>query len=161
AQYYSALMRGARTAPAAAPAGEGAAAKAPPRRPQPDPNAIYRVPVGDSPVKGAADALVTIVIFSEFQCPFCNRVRPTLDQIEERYGRDVRFVFKHNPLPFHDNAMPAAEVAVEAFRQRGADAFWRIHDLMFENQQALGREQLEGYAQQVGLDMARVRRALD
>ncbi|UJR82066.1 DsbA family protein [Sandaracinus amylolyticus] len=160
AGYYAALMRGARTAPAAAE-GEAAAAKAPPRRPQPDPNAVYRVPVGDSPTKGPNDALVTIVIVSEFQCPFCNRVRPTLDQIEERYGRDVRFVFKHNPLPFHDNAMPAAEAAVEAYRQRGNDAFWRIHDLMFENQQALGREQLEGYAQQVGLDMARFRRALD
>jgi protein-disulfide isomerase len=106
-QVYAALMRGARTSPAAEPAGAGAAAKAPPARPQPDPNEVYRVPVGDSPVRGPADALVTIVIFSEFQCPFCSRVRPTLDQIGERYGRDVRFVFKHNPLPFHDNAMPA------------------------------------------------------
>jgi protein-disulfide isomerase len=160
-QLYAALMRGARTAPAAEPAGAGAAAKAPPARPQPDPNAVYRVPVGDSATRGPADALVTIVIFSEFQCPFCSRVRPTLDQIGERYGRDVRFVFKHNPLPFHDNAMPAAEAASEAFAQRGADAFWRMHDLMFENQSALTRADLERYATQVGLDMNRFRAALD
>ena len=159
---YAALMRGARATPAAAEgAGAGAADKAPPARPQPDPNAVYRVPVGESPTKGPNDALVTIVIVSEFQCPFCSRVRPTLDQIEERYGRDVRFVFKHNPLPFHDNAMPAAEAASEAFAQRGAEGFWRMHDTLFENQQALGREQLESYAQQQGLDMARFRRALD
>ncbi len=160
-QLYAALMRGARTAPAAEPAGAGAAAKAPPARPQPDPSAIYRVPVGNSATRGPADALVTIVIFSEFQCPFCSRVRPTLDQIGERYGRDVRFVFKHNPLPFHDNAMPAAEAASEAFAQRGADAFWRMHDLMFENQSALTRADLERYATQVGLDMNRFRAALD
>jgi len=160
-QLYAALMRGARTSPAAAE-GEAAAAKAaPPRRPQPDPNAVYRVPVGTSPVRGPNDALVTIVAVSEFQCPFCSRVRPTIDQIVERYGRDVRFVFKHNPLPFHDNAMPAAEAASEAFAQRGADGFWRMHDTLFENQQALTRENLESYAQQQGLDMARFRAALD
>jgi protein-disulfide isomerase len=159
---YAALMRGARTTPAEEGAGAAGAQKAPqPARPQPDPNAVYRVPVGDSPVRGRNDALVTIVAFSEFQCPFCSRVRPTIDQIMERYGNDVRFVFKHNPLPFHDNAMPAAEAASEAFAQRGAAGFWRMHDLMFENQTALTRENLESYAQQVGLDMARFRRALD
>jgi protein-disulfide isomerase len=161
AQLYAALMRGARAAAAPEGAGAAAAAKAPPPRPQPDPNAVYRVPVGNSPTRGPADALVTIVMFSEFQCPFCNRVRPTLDQIAERYGRDVRFVFKHNPLPFHENAMPAAEAAAEAYAQRGAEGFWRMHDLLFDNQNALTREDLERYAQQIGLDMARFRRALD
>ena len=63
---------------------------------------------------------MTIVAGSEFQCPFCNRVRPTIERIFETYGRDVRFVFRHNPLPFHDNAMPAALAAREAFRQNGS-----------------------------------------
>jgi protein-disulfide isomerase len=161
AQLYSALMRGARTSPAAPAAGADAAGKAPPARPQPDPAAVYRVPVGESPTKGPADALVTIVIFSEFQCPFCSRVHPTLDQIEERYGRDVRFVFKHNPLPFHDNAMPAAEAAMEVHAQRGNEAFWRMHDVLFQNQQTLTRENLETWAQQQGVDMTRFRAALD
>jgi protein-disulfide isomerase len=161
AQLYAALMRGARASAPSEGGGGGPGANAPTPRPQPDPNAVYRVPVGNSPTRGPADALVTIVEFSEFQCPFCNRVRPTLDQIAERYGRDVRFVFKHNPLPFHENAMPAAEAAAEAYAQRGNEGFWRMHDLLFENQQALTRENLERFAQQIGLDMARFRRALD
>jgi len=161
ANYHAALMRGApETPPAAAGAGADAAAKAPARR-TPDPNAVYNVPLGDAPTLGPADALVTIVIVSEFQCPFCNRVRPTLDRIRETYGNDVRFAFRHNPLPFHSNAMPAAEAASEALAQRGADGFWRMHDLLFENQATLDREHLEQFAGEVGLDMARFRRALD
>lgn len=156
---YAELTRNARTqaAPAAAPGGNQPAA---PRR-QPDPNAVYRVPVGDSPAKGPADALVTIVEFSEFECPFCSRVGPTLKQIVDTYGRDVRIVFKHNPLPFHQNAMPAAILAVEATQQGGAEKFWALHDILFENQRALGRPELERYAEQIGLNMARVRAALD
>jgi len=159
ANYYDALMRGAPAAPAPAAA---APADAPaPARAAPDPNAVYNVPIGSSPVRGPANALVTIVIVSEFQCPFCNRVRPTLDQITETYGRDVRFVFKNNPLPFHNNAMPASEAAMEAFAQRGNDGFWAMHDMLFENQANLDREHLDQFAGEIGLDMARFRRALD
>lgn len=125
---------------------------------QPDPNAIYRVPIDGSPIRGANTALVTIVTFSEFQCPFCNRVQPTLQRIAEHYGAEVRFVWKHNPLPFHVNAMPAAELAAEAHAQ---GRFWELHDTLFENQAALGREDLERYAGQHGLQAASVRRALD
>ena len=159
ANYYAALMRGAPAAPA--PAAAAPAADAPPARRTPDPNAVYNVPLGTGPVRGPADALVTIVIVSEFQCPFCNRVRPTLDRIAETYGNDVRFAFRNNPLPFHNNAMPASEAAMEAFAQRGNDGFWAMHDLMFENQANLDREHLEQFAGEVGLDMARFRRALD
>ncbi len=77
-----------------------------PAPPQPDPAAVYRVPVNGEPQRGANDALVTIVQFSDFQCPFCGRVEPTISQIEERYGRDVRVVWMNNPLPFHPNARP-------------------------------------------------------
>jgi protein-disulfide isomerase len=159
-QVYASLMRGARTSPAPEP---NAPTKAPPEaRPQPDPAAIYRVPVGESPVKGPANALVTIVEFSEFQCPFCSRVLPTQAQIRETYGNDVRFVFKHNPLPFHPNAMPAAEAAMEVQAQLGDDAFWQFHDTMFEHQQELSRENLEQWAGQLrGINMARFRAALD
>jgi len=157
---YAQLTRNGRTSPAPEPGAAGANPNAPPQQPraQPDPNAVYRVPVGDSPMKGPADALVTIVQFSDFQCPFCSRVEPTMTQIVQRYGRDVRIVWKNNPLPFHENAGPAAELAAEAAAQ---GKFWQLHAKLFENQQALTRADLERYAQEVGLNMARVRAALD
>ena len=61
-----------------------------------------------SPVKGAATAKVTIVLWSDFQCPFCSRVEPTMKQILDTYGKDIRYVWKNQPLPFHNQAMPAA-----------------------------------------------------
>ena len=122
----------------------------------------YKLPItGKEPSKGADDALVTIVEFSEFQCPFCNRVLPTIKQIQDSYGDKVRFVWKNNPLPFHKDAGPAAQLAMEAHAQGGDEKFWEIHDLMFANQRELSREKLEAYAEQVGLDMDKVRKALD
>jgi protein-disulfide isomerase len=133
----------------------------PPPRPQEDPKAVYRVPVDDSPVRGPDDALVTIVESSEFECPFCKRVAPTLKEIEQTYGGKVRFVFKHNPLPFHAKAMPAAVAAEEARSQGGSAKFWAMHDKLFEAAPALERANLEQAAQQLGLDLAAFRRALD
>ncbi|HJL18196.1 MAG TPA: thioredoxin domain-containing protein [Sandaracinaceae bacterium LLY-WYZ-13_1] len=157
---YASLMAGAATEPTPE---EPEPSKQPERqRRQPDPEAIYRVPLHDSPSKGPDDALVTIVEFSEFQCPFCSRVLGTVDQIRERYGDDVRVVFKHNPLPFHDNAMPAAQAAVEVQEQLGDEAFWQFHDTLFENQRQLSRENLEQWASELrGIDMAQFRAALD
>jgi protein-disulfide isomerase len=111
----------------------------------PDPSDELFIPVGSSPVKGKADALITIAVISEFQCPFCKRVEPTLAALAAKYGDDVRFVFKHNPLPFHNNAEPAARAAWAA-QQQGK--FW-------ENQQALTQADLEKYASELGLNMAK------
>jgi protein-disulfide isomerase len=158
ARYFASLMQNARTQPAAEPGAEQPQQP----RPQPDPAAIYRVPIGESPAHGPADALVTIVAFSEFQCPFCSRVLPTMEQLREQYGNDLRIVFKHNPLPFHDNAMPAAQAAIEVQVQGGPEKFWRYHDTLFANQQQLTRENLERWAQELGgIDMGRFRAALD
>ncbi|MEM9728043.1 MAG: thioredoxin domain-containing protein, partial [Myxococcota bacterium] len=121
----------------------------------------YKVPVGGQPSKGPDDALVTIVEFSEFQCPFCARVLPTVKQIQDTYGDDVRIVWRNLPLGFHQNADPAAQLAMEAYAQGGNDKFWEVHDLLFENQKALSRADLENYAQQAGLDMDKVKKALD
>ncbi|MEM9861640.1 MAG: thioredoxin domain-containing protein [Myxococcota bacterium] len=138
--------------------GEGGAVGAAPT----DDVVRFRVPVTeDQPVKGNADALVTIVEFSDFECPFCSRVNPTMERIRRDYGDDVRIVWRNNPLPFHQNAGPAATLALEAMDQGGSDKFWAAHDLLFQNQRALGREQLEGYGQQLGLNMAQLRAALD
>jgi protein-disulfide isomerase len=122
----------------------------------------YKIPVTDEqPSKGPKDALVTIVEFSEFQCPFCARVLPTTKEVVDTYGDKVRIVWRNNPLPFHPNAGPAAAVAMEANAQGGGEKFWAVHDVLFANQKALGREQLEDYAQKAGLDMAGVKKALD
>lgn len=104
---------------------------APPKPQEKEDLAVYRVPVGKSPVYGKPTALVTIVEFAEFQCPFCGRVVPTLHQLALQYGDKVRFVFKHQPLPFHANAAPAAHLAIEARAQRGEAGFWKAYDRLF------------------------------
>jgi protein-disulfide isomerase len=133
----------------------------PPPRPQEDPKAVYRVPVDDSPVRGPADALVTIVESSDFECPFCKRVGPAIKQIEENYRGKVRFVFKHNPLPFHPKALPAAIAAEEGRAQGGPAKFWEMHDRLFDSAPALDRPALEAVAKAAGLDMTAFRKALD
>ncbi len=128
----------------------------------PDDTTVYKVPVSDKdPQKGPSDALVTVVVFSDYQCPFCSRVEPTLDALVKKYGNDVRIVWKDNPLPFHKEAGPAAQLALEAFSQGGSKKFWEAHDLLFQNQRALGRAELEGYAKQLGLNERKVKAALD
>jgi protein-disulfide isomerase len=130
-----------------------------PARPTEDPKAVYRVPLEDSPAKGPADALVTIVESSDFECPFCKRVAPTLKQLEEAYRGKVRFVFKQNPLPFHARALPAA-IATEEARAQGGDAkFWAMHDALFAAT-TLDDAAIDKAARDAGLDVAKVRAAI-
>ncbi len=132
---------------------------APPAQPgQPQAGVAYKVDIGKAPTKGPKDALVTIVVFSEFQCPFCNRVEPTLNRIMDEYSGKVRMVWKDMPLPFHQNARPAATLARVA-HDKGK--FWEAHDKLFANQQALERSNLETYAGELGLNVAQVKAALD
>ncbi len=117
-----------------------------------DAGKVYAMPLGDSPVEGPKDAWVTIVEVSDFQCPFCGRAQPTLHQLRERYEKSVRFAFKHNPLPFHVHAMPAA-LASECARAQGQ--FWPYASALFENQNALADSDLQEYARKTpGLDPA-------
>ena len=115
------------------------------------------IPVtADDPVWGNRDAPVTVVIFSDFQCPFCSRVEPTLDQVKSTYGKDkVRLVWKNQPLPFHDKAKPAAEAAQAVFLQKGSEGFWKFHDTAFKNQKDLSPESYEKWAQAAGADLAK------
>ena len=129
----------------------GAPRPAPRAQPgQPDPSATYAVELGEAAVKGPKEAWVTVVEISDFQCPFCQRVGPTLQEIEKRYGDKVRMSFKHNPLPFHSRAKPAARAA-ECAKEQGK--FWPMHDLLFANQRALEDANLTTYAGQAGLDV--------
>jgi protein-disulfide isomerase len=116
------------------------------------------VKVGDAPVKGPASAPVTLVAFSDFQCPFCSRAVPTLKEVETAYAGKIRIAFKQLPLPFHDKAHLAAEAALAANEQ---GKFWQYHDKLFANQQALDRPALEKYAEELGLDMGKFKKALD
>ena len=122
--------------------------------------AVHRVPVGDSPVRGKATALVTMVVFSDFQCPFCARAAPTVDQLARDYGDDLRVVWKDQPLSFHKRAEPAAELAREARAQKGDAAFWRAHDLLFAGQRDLEDPALEGIAASLQLDVVAAKRAV-
>jgi protein-disulfide isomerase/serine/threonine protein kinase len=125
-----------------------------------DETTVWKVPVGDSPMRGPGDALVTIVLFSEYQCPFCQRVEGTLDKVREHYGSDVRIVWKDRPLPFHKQAVPAAQFAREARKQKGDRGYWEAHDLLFANNTQLTQNDLEKYARQLGLDVSAVQRAI-
>jgi protein-disulfide isomerase len=126
---------------------------------EPPPAAARKVEIpADSPAVGPATAKVTIVEWSDFECPFCSRAVPTINKIKETYGKDVRVVFRHQPLPMHPNAKPAAAASMAAHEQ---GKFWEMHDKLFANQRALDRANLDKYAQELGLDMARYKAAMD
>src|SRR5262249_10089272 len=93
-----------------------------------DTKTVAKVPVGNSPQIGKKDAIVTIIEFSDFQCPYCKRVEDTLKKVRETYADKVRLVWKHEPLPFHPRAEPAAELTLEARAQKGEKGFWDAHD---------------------------------
>jgi protein-disulfide isomerase len=113
----------------------------------------------DDPVVGNANAVVTVVEFSDFQCPFCQRVMPTLKQVRETYGDRVRIVWKDFPLTsIHPQAFKAAE-AGQCAREQGK--FWEYHDRLFANQQALEPDFLKKYAAETGLDATKFNACLD
>jgi len=122
----------------------------PQAQPSVDYNKIYEIPVGNSPVKGNKDASVTIVEFSDFQCPYCARLQPTLRNVLNAYPKDVRLVFKHYPLPFHPQARNAAKASMAAGEQ---GKFWEMHDMIFENFNQLTEEKFSEFAQKLGLDV--------
>jgi len=97
------------------------------------------------------------VVFSDFECPFCARLLPTLRALETRYGSQVRLAFRNLPLPFHTHAHRAAQAAMAAHAQ---GKFWAMHDQLFEHGGSLETEDLERWAAAAGLDLARFRDAL-
>jgi protein-disulfide isomerase len=152
---YAALMKDA--LPVRLPTRPDSDDHGPPPGPEAD-TTIYPVKAGDAPSKGPADAALTMVVFSDFQCPFCQRVEPTLAELEKHYGKKLRVVWKNYPLPFHPDAAPAAEAVMAAEAQ---GKFWPMHDKLFENSGALDRASLEKYAGELGLDLARFKADLD
>jgi protein-disulfide isomerase len=119
---------------------------------------LAKLTTGNAPAFGPNDAKVTIVEFSDFQCPFCSRAATAVHTVKEKYSDKVRFVFRQFPLSFHQNAHISAEAALAAHAQ---GKFWEFHDKAFANQQKLDRESLEGYAKELGLNMTEFKKALD
>lgn len=111
------------------------------------------------PAKGPAGAPVTIVEFSDFQCPFCSRVTPTLEQVVSKYGNKLRLVFRQFPLPMHANAAKAAEASLCANEQ---GKFWEMHDAMFKDQAGLAVDALKSKAAGIaGINAASFNSCLD
>ncbi|MBF0614623.1 MAG: DsbA family protein [Magnetococcales bacterium] len=108
--------------------------------------------------KGESKAPVTIVEFSDFECPYCRRAQAVLKKVQEAYGNKVRFVFRHYPLPFHTKAPKASEAAQCAADQ---GKFWPMHDLLFEDKSGLEVADLKKAAKTVGLDQAAFDACLD
>lgn len=108
--------------------------------------------VATGPAKGPEDARITIVEFSDFECPFCRRALPTIAEVLDKYPDDVRLVYRQFPLPGHRRARPAAEAALCAAEQ---DAFWPYHDRLFANSRELADDDLLRHAEELGLDPTR------
>jgi protein-disulfide isomerase len=118
----------------------------------------FALAAGDSPSIGPKDAKVTILHYFDYQCPFCARVVPAIDQIAKDYPDSVRIVFKMHPLSIHPNAVPAAEAAMAAAAQ---GKFFEMHRKLFENQQSLTREKFLSIAKEIGLNVEKFTKDLD
>ena len=116
------------------------------------------IPTLGSPVMGAANAKITLVEFSDFQCPYCSRAIHKLSAILKAYPADVKLIFKQYPLDSHPQAQISAQAALAAHQQ---GKFWQLHDLMFANPNALSRKAIMGWAASIGLDMKKFEADLD
>jgi protein-disulfide isomerase len=121
-----------------------------------------KIPIGESPVRGPENAPVTIVEFSDFQCPFCSKGEDRLKKVRENYPDKVRVVFKHYPLPFHKQAKAASRAAMAAGEQ---GKFWEMHDKLFENQKKFAEGKMKdltaSWAKEIGLDVEKFKKAYE
>ncbi len=118
------------------------------------PKMDVKVEVGGSPAFGSEKAAVTIVEYSDFQCPYCARGAQTVQEIKKKYGNKVRVAFKHFPLPMHPDARPASEASM-CVNEQGSDKFWKFHDILFVDQKKMSAADLEAHAKASGADVAK------
>ena len=126
-----------------------------------DQSAAYELDVGESPVLGPKTAPIKVMVFTDFQCPYCSRANPFLMELVEdpALNGNVAVVFKHFPLSFHKGARPAAKASMAVFDQ-DPKKFWAFSQLLFDNQRALTSENFSKWAAQLGLDVKRFERDL-
>ena len=143
---------------AAAPRADGTACdcKVAAAAPPPTPSARVTIDAGESPTRGHRNAKVTLVVFTDFECPFCAKAAPRIQSLVDKYRGDLRVVFKNQPLPMHDRARVAAKAALAADEQ---GKFWPMHDALFASR-ALDPVSLEATATELGLDLPRWRAAM-
>jgi len=119
----------------------------------------HEIDLTGAPIRGALmGADVTIVEFSDFECPFCRQAHPQLSRVAREHSDRVAFAFKHYPLSMHEHARDASRATIAAQKQ---GKFWEMHDLLFENQHSLAPSDIEGYARELDLDMERFRAAME
>ncbi len=122
-----------------------------------DPDMVVPVPLGGSPRLGNDDAPVTVVVFGDFECPYCARGNDTINALRTRYGAKLRVVYKHSPLPFHSHAYLAARASVAAHAQ---GQFWAFHDALYARRARFDETDLQAIAKEIGLDMKKFRKAM-
>jgi protein-disulfide isomerase len=126
-----------------------------------------RIPVSaQDHVQGPADAPITLVEYGDYQCPYCYQAHPIVQQLQQRLGDRLRFVFRNFPLTeIHSHALHAAVAAESVGAQLGNDGYWRMHDMIYEHQQvsptALSDQRLAEYGAAVGADAAQIARDLE
>lgn len=142
----------------------------------PVPPAVPSVPTADVPeappagdvkpvdpqvdhIRGNPAASISVIEYSDFECPFCARNHPTMQQIVDTYGDDVNWVYRHFPLSFHPNAQKAAEASECAAELKGNDSFWKMADMIMEK--GADNTQLESYASAIGLNAAKFKDCLE
>ncbi len=126
----------------------------------PKPSLKVNVDVGRAPISGSKDAKVTVVEFSDFQCPFCSRGAQVLNEIKKAYGKKVLVAFKNFPLPMHPQAKPASEAAM-CVNEQNSEKYWKFHDKLFANQDKLDSENLKKYAKEIGADIQKFNECFD
>ena len=105
------------------------------------PKMSAKIEAGDGPSFGGNDAKVTIVEFSDFQCPYCSKGAEVAQQLKKKYGNKIKFTFRHFPLPMHPDARPASEMSM-CVHEQGADKFWKFHDFAFAQHYQLSADNL-------------------
>lgn len=121
-----------------------------------DKKRVKTIALGESPSKGVDNPAVTLVEFADFECEGCANAYPVLEEIYKKHGKKMKFVFKHFPLEEkHPNAKLAAQAAYAAQQQ---DQFWKMHRILFENQDRLTEPDLLDFAKEVGLDVERFKK---
>ena len=117
-----------------------------------------QIPLEGAPELGPKNARITVVEFSDFECPYCAQARLQINAVVQAYPRDIRLVYKQFPLSNHPHAELAAQAALAAQAQ---NKFWQMHDKLFENFRSLSREHMLVWAKDIGLDVTRFTADLD
>lgn len=120
----------------------------------------YQIPIGKAPVLGNADAPITIIEYSDFQCPYCAKAEATIKKLIKTYPGKIKLVYKNFPLGFHGEAFIAAEAGLCA-KEQSESSFWKLHNEMFADHKGLKRPGLKSKAQKIGLNVANFEKCMD